>query len=42
MLGNRKAALKEYETLKRLGAHQRAGVLKEQMDRKGPGDPPQN
>ena len=37
-LGNREAALQEYETLKRLGAHQQAEVLKEQMNRQEPGN----
>ena len=37
-LGNRESAQKEYETLQRLGAHRQAEVLKEQMDRQGPGN----
>ena len=41
-LGNREAAQKEYETLQRLGAHQQAEVLKEQMNRQAPGDRPRD
>ena len=41
-LGNREAALKEHETLKRLGAHRQAEVLKQQMNRQAPGDRPQD
>ena len=41
-LGDRESALQEHETLIRLGAHRRAGMLKDQIDRQTPGGSPRD